>query len=760
MLTYQDVVTIRLAPLTAAAESWSEMADGFEELGRAYGGSVQSVTTDGEWVGESAEAAHSSLKATRKQFDAAAVEARAISDILRDIHGQFSERIQEVKRLVDSAKEADIHIDADGRAHLDVSERSEAAGGLFGDSMVRAAHEARWTVAVAAAVRSVDDADQGARLALRAAAGVKSFAEGIFDSIAGVQGDFNAEAIGDIEAVEALAVKRYADQVIAGEKPTDMAEFERLMRDNSGDEVFSRTLLNSLGPEGTIKLANGLSDLAYFDDKRNKANYLNLQGSLAASLSSATRDTGSEFYKRFRKGMQQAGVKKYDLDVAGEKIPVGTGHGQQARGYQSLVTLMQQGEGYSDRFMHDMADDIRKAEDKNQGGDPNMWDLRGDFSAEDDGWFANDPLDGLLGVMSKDAEAVTAYLDPGEKGENDTLKYLLTGRQWDHVDTSDWRGNIEHSAKDTFDSDVRAGLGLALEVGSTGNQPGGEGARFGRHSPEQARIMHETVNYLDYGAADGKSGEQKGSPRVGKADELLAKDEYAALRAPLSRALADYSPDMVDIVTGDAPGGRAGAAGAHMSGEGSQIQNSRSSLLRMMRGVSESDDPSNFELIYHAQRGYISQEMMVQDFPDSLSVINESRKVGEVFGALDAVGGDVKMDVHDDKISDATDKRFYGYHLGGGAITGIPVVGDAAQRLVDVSLNDWLSGVQAEEGALAKEELSRGNDLAQDNLDRYFETWGEERKVNKSLSVSAGAEARQSYVAGREIAYEALRSRN
>ncbi|MER6769309.1 hypothetical protein ABT389_06060 [Streptomyces bacillaris] len=424
------------------------------------------------------------------------------------------------------------------------------------------------------------------------------------------------------------------------------------------------------------------------------------------------------------------------------------------------MTLMQQGEGYSDRFMHDMADDIRKAEDKNQGGDPNMWDLRGDFSAEDDGWFANDPLDGLLGVMSKDAEAVTAYLDPGEKGENDTLKYLLTGRQWDHVDTSDWRGNIEHSAKDTFDSDVRAGLGLALEVGSTGNQPGGEGARFGRHSPEQARIMHETVNYLDYGAADGKSGEQKGSPRVGKADELLAKDEYAALRAPLSRALADYSPDMVDIVTGDAPGGRAGAAGAHMSGEGSQIQNSRSSLLRMMRGVSESDDPSNFELIYHAQRGYISQEMMVQDFPDSLSVINESRKVGEVFGALDAVGGDVKMDVHDDKISDATDKRFYGYHLGGGAITGIPVVGDAAQRLVDVSLNDWLSGVQAEEGALAKEELSRGNDLAQDNLDRYFETWREERKVNKSLSVSAGAEARQSYVAGREIAYEALRSRN
>ena len=63
----------------------------------------------------------------------------------------------------------------------------------------------------------------------------------------------------------------------------------------------------------------------------------------------------------------------------------------------------------------------------------------------------------------------------------------------------------------------------------------------------------------------------------------------------------------------------------------------------MMRGVSESDDPSNFELIYQAQHGHVSQEMTVRHFPDSTSMINESRKVGEVFGALDAVGGDVNV---------------------------------------------------------------------------------------------------------------------
>ncbi|CAM5407771.1 hypothetical protein SXANM310S_06110 [Streptomyces xanthochromogenes] len=104
-------------------------------------------------------------------------------------------------------------------------------------------------------------------------------------------------------------------------------------------------------------------------------------------------------------------------------------------------------------------------------------------------------------------------------------------------------------------------------------------------------------------------------------------------------------------------------------------------------------------------------------------------------------------------------KRFYGYHVGGGLITGIPVIGDGAQRLVDVGLNNWLAGVQAEEGSLSKEELSRGNDVAQDNLDRYFDKWGSERHMDPSVANAAAGEARQSYVGGRQIAYEALRSR-
>ncbi|WP_143676590.1 hypothetical protein [Streptomyces sp. TLI_146] len=173
-------------------------------------------------------------------------------------------------------------------------------------------------------------------------------------------------------------------------------------------------MLASLGLDGTLTFTNHLSDWSHSGSATDKSTYAGLQTQLATTLSTATKDTNSPFYKEFRNGLKKAGVQKYDLDAAGNKIAVGTGHGQQVRGYQSLVTLIQQGDGYSDQFLKDMADDIRTAEDKKRGGNPDIWDLRGDFSdKKDGGWFANDPLDGVLGIMAKDPATATGYLDPG-----------------------------------------------------------------------------------------------------------------------------------------------------------------------------------------------------------------------------------------------------------------------------------------------------------------------------------------------------------
>ncbi|MFJ8822662.1 hypothetical protein ACIREE_12835 [Streptomyces sp. NPDC102467] len=756
MPTYHEIMTTDLSTLTTAAEQWDEMAGKFSKQETVYHDEVHSISMGSGWQGLSADVAQTGFKTTLREYQYAQKEAEAVASLLRDAHTQYSDLAGKLKAARAEAVEAGMKVSGRGVVTYDYKKLTDGEkNALHHDpDYQQSVHNAvgSWQDRIDNAVKAVNDADKGVEIAFTAVV-VDS------DTGDGTANGFNGGAKDDIEAYEADELADIATRINSGDaSPQDIQEAQRAFRDNAKNKEFSQMFLNDLGASGTIKFANKLADLSHSGKK--KGTYAGLQDDLAASLALATDDTNTPFYKKFRADLQKAGVQQYDLDVAGDKIPVGTGHGQQVRGYQSLVTLMRQGDGYSGRFLQDMADDMRAAEDKKQGGDPDVWDLRGDFSGKEDGWFANDPLDGVLGIMSKDPATATSYLDPGPGDKNDTLQYLLTERDWNHVDTSDWTGNIERTTKDTFDKDVRAGLGLVLEAGATGNVPGGAGAEFGRHTEAQARVMHDAVNYLDYGFADGKTGEDPDHPRVGKADELLAKDEYAAMRGPLAAALADYSPDIVDTVDGDAAGGRAGKADLLAHDDDSRIQNSRSSLIRMMRGVSEADDTDNFERIYQAQQGYMAGQMTDGDYPNDTAVTNQARKYGEVMGALNAVGGDVKMDVHDDEVSDATDARFYGYHIGGGAITGIPVIGDGAQRLVDIGLNNWLAGVQEEEGALSKEELSRNNDVAQDSLDRYIAEWGKEQHMNQHTVGGAQGEAGQSYADGRQIAYEALRSRN
>ncbi|MEU0580468.1 DUF6571 family protein [Streptomyces griseoincarnatus] len=749
-------MTTDLGTLTTAADAWDGMAKEFNKQEKAYKRDVHGMSMGPAWIGLSADAANRRFDITLQEYQNAQTEAKAVASLLRDAHTQFVELRGKLKAARQDAVAAGMKVSDQGVITYDTASLDEGTRNAYHhdpdfQESVRKQVQASQN-RIDQLVKDITDADKGVQLALNAV---------VVDSnlLDGTSNGFNGQAQGDIEKYEAKNAEEIASRLAGGAKvtATELAELNRAFRDNAGDTQFTQTLLNGLGAGKTLELANRLSTFGH--SGKNQGTFVDLHEGLANSLATAMSHPNSTFYKRFRADMQRVGVQEFKLDVASEKISVGVGHGQKVRGYQSLVTLMQEGDGYSGNFLRDLAADIRAVEDKKQGGDPDVWDLSGSFSGKEDGWFANDPLDGVLGLMAKDPETATRYLDPGPSGTNDTLSYLLTERDWNHVDTTRWQGKVEVTGADAFDEDVRAGLGLALAAGATGNAAGAEGTTFGRHTDAQARIMHGAINLLDYGHVDGVFGEGKSELRTGKADELLAGDDYTSLRGAISQALADYTPDIVETITGDSPGGRAGEAEAYQNGDDSQIQNSRGSLIRILRGVSEADDIGNFERIYHAQQGYMSDRLMHNDFPNATAALNEARKYGEVTGALNAIGGDVKLDVHDDKISEATDTRFYGYHIGGGLITNIPMVGDASQRLVDIALNNWLSGVQAEEGSLAKEELSRSNDVAQDTIDRYFDGWGEQRNLAPEIAEDAAGEAQQSYISGRQIAYEALRSR-
>ncbi|WP_415949919.1 hypothetical protein [Streptomyces sp. KLOTTS4A1] len=740
-------MTTDLSKLTSAAAKWDEMAGKFKKLEEQYKSEVHGISLGPNWQGISAFDAFDRFDVTLNEYKGAQAEAKAIAALLRDAHTQFVDLVGRVKSARADAIKAGMAVSEQGMVRFDFANADPTTANAARHDPSLGETEASWASHIQAAVKAVNDADAGVKIALEAVVVDTNPNDGTLFG-------FNSGAKEDIEEYEAEHAKDIATRINSGEKvsATDMAELKRTFRDNAHDKNFSETFLKSLGAENTLKFTNRLNGFAYSDDRDRKQEYLGLQKGLATTLATATKDTDSQFYKDFRSDLQKAGVRQFDVDgispIPDEKI----------RGYQSLVTLMQQGNGYSGQFLQDVAHDIRKAEESHiaKGNIESIWALRDEFAGKERGWFANDPLDGILGVMSENPQASTEYLDPKQ---NDNLKYLLEDRD------KGWETVIDHFATPpggttiglpimAEDGDVRTGLGLALEAGTTGREPLSPGAELERHTEAQARIMHDTINLLDYGVADGHDAEGA-DPANG--DNVLKGEDYAHMRGPLARAMASYTPDMVDILAGDGPGGRVGERNALAEGGDSQIQNSRGSILRLMRGVSE--DSENFFLLHDADRRYMAEQLASDNLSDPEALNTRAAKVGEVYGAINAIGGDIDLSERDAKLSAAGDRRVYGYHVVGSTVTGIPVVGDIAQRTIDGYWNEWLKGVTAEEGLLARDRISSSNDAAEQALDNFFQSSGEANHRTETEIGASQREARQSYTGGRELAYDALRER-
>lgn len=184
------------------------------------------------------------------------------------------------------------------------------------------------------------------------------------------------------------------------------------MKANANNPQYGQTLLNTLGPEGTLKLADQLEKIGGDRDAKNKEGYSQLQTNLANTVAGATRDPNSKFYQDWRKGMKDIGDKNLGRNTS----PV--------YGYQALATLMDKGDAqYSKEYLNDLGADIIDVEKKH----PQIWSHQFDGERQD---LVSDPLDGVLKQMGKNPEAATGFLDPDAPGAKDRLDYLLRDRKW------------------------------------------------------------------------------------------------------------------------------------------------------------------------------------------------------------------------------------------------------------------------------------------------------------------------------------------
>ena len=97
--------------------------------------------------------------------------------------------------------------------------------------------EAAWTKKIKDAVQAVDDADQGVKLALHEAAGVKSWFERMRDPL-GLTHGFNGSAVGDIETYEKEAKRAEAER---------KTEAERKKKEKESEDETLKTIIRGVG---------------------------------------------------------------------------------------------------------------------------------------------------------------------------------------------------------------------------------------------------------------------------------------------------------------------------------------------------------------------------------------------------------------------------------------------------------------------------------------------------------------------------------
>ncbi|MFB7473891.1 DUF6571 family protein [Kitasatospora sp. NPDC056184] len=693
LLGFEDVMKADPSAMAKAAADWTAMAGKYQSVQHRLENEVLSVTGNQSlWLGYTAFTANQHVGFTRRQSIDAQTEAKAVASIITDAKNDFEAAQRKLKQTVADAQADGMKVTGTGAVMFDVDaldpatkqdyrhdrdyqqERSEAAG--------------QWAQKIRIALEEATAADQRAALRLRRAAKVGDLVN-----------EFNGQAVGGGDEADGRRAAELASRLKDGKtlSPEELAELNNLMKANSGNPVYGQTLLNALGPQGTLLLADELQVRINDRDGKLKGEYGELQTNLANTIGGATRDTGTKFYQDFRKGLQEAGVKNVnERHFGGRTEPI--------YGYQTLATLLQHGNaGYGSQFLNDLGTDILAAE----RGDKNRWASHQFNGPRPD--LEYDPVNGVLKLMGQNPDAATMFLDPKAPGADDRLTYLLREREWptSYVNTLYGPPMVDKTTH-------QAGLAAAVEAAATGDVPGEGSHNGGPHTPAQARVMQGVVDALDAG---------------GKGSEI-----HDDLKMPLANALSDYVDDTHQILSQHHTNAKHDGAWEE-NGEG-HLGGTPDHLIRVMRGVS--DEPEAYATLYNAERAKAAETLAAIPAGQQGPAWN----VGAALGAYDAIRSDVILDEKDDRMEWAEKTGEFASSVNGTVTGFIPEVGDVAGAFVDAGISGWVDDVKKEAQDAGNTENSTKHFAALTQSQVMAGEWGERNHLSteetEALSQSLG----------------------
>ncbi|MFK0255596.1 hypothetical protein [Streptomyces sp. NPDC090445] len=715
MPSYAEIMQTDLSALTTAADGWKAMAAQFKTMEDVYKDEVQKVSAGNGWLGTSATTAATNSSITRQEYASAQKEALAMESLLRDAHARFTDLKGRLVSAVSDAKDAGMKVSDAGNASFDFSKVDAGTANAARHDPDLPEVERAWTRRIADTVKAITEFDADVKTALLNASGADGTA--MFG--------FNSKPVNDVEAVEALALTQKIRDGKAS--PEELRHYDEVLKQNSKDKHFSEAYLNGLGAKDTLLLADQMN-LASNDRGTSAADrklYESINSGLAGTIASGTKDPDSYAYKPFVNGLKEQGP---------ELVAKGL---RPTYGYQALVTLMANGDGYGKQFLNDVGDGMIAAEKSK----PHMYDHAWDSQRPN---LVSDPLDGLLGIMAKDPDSATYFLDPDAPGnKNEHLKYMLTER-----DMPDPWISTAVGPPIEIHGDKTAGLGAALQAAATGHTDGEKLGPPGPHTEGQARVMHNAIRLFD----DEMSGDK------------FPKD-LEGLRQPMAKALVDYVEDTHLILGGQESdlGGIKGSDSIHGSGDKAQIAVGQGSLVRVMRGIA--DDGPSYALIVEAERMYSAEQLTAAaPYKGDLHGVsadwdNRAHDIGAAAGALNGIGADVYKDKEDDRNKWAEGTSEHTAALANGLIGEIPIAGTVGGSLIDSLKYEWVEGVKDEAEEQGKKDSSSNFGKGMEATNDMFDAWGRDRHIEGDAAFKHAKDtATTSYTSGRDAARAHLRS--
>ncbi|MEU3075627.1 DUF6571 family protein [Streptomyces laurentii] len=698
MPTFEQLLNAKLGPAETAVTQWTEMITKLTAL-RTEASAMKTKADKSTWRGENATVTKEFVAKTTKEFGDAVTEAESVRDLLQDAYTLIKSAQGDLKATYENPPPG-ITIYPDGvlshRVHPD---RRSA------DSTEPIATEAQFD-----ALRGKIEG-----ILKRAAEADELCAWGLRALIENHPNDFGSTDLGGVADAKKLREEerqqaengREAAKLYGRWEHLDDQERERLLKlveEGQDSPAFSAELMTHLDyngrkeQEAVLLLASSLEHGGR--DGQLSATDARLYKALSGSLATAT---GPDSPIGSPSGVPSAWTDRL-LTVARDGNGLPDRHpgklGGGAAGLSALTKLMaadfdsdevydpnkdpkeksspwKKDEGdpvYSEAFLTEVADTIRDWEsgnDKAYDGPMKNWQ-----------GTQEDPMKGLLNAMSRNPSASTHYFDPNT---TDNLKYFLDDRKWPG-------GDVESKMPtETQYTSARAEFGLALEAAATGRVPG---------SP-----LHPVPAHHD--GAETAIFERM----MGEYTKELRTDPSAvpvSMRLPMADMIADYGSDVHQIL------------GKKMDGptDFNQLEIDRGDLTRIIRSTAE--DPNAFKAIHGSQSVVMGEglarfpeESFRKEDPELRAWVKQS---ASVFGHLDGVRGDVIYDLGQAEKDANNWNKMVNYHVVGGLLTPIPIVGDGVQRIVDWGLSGSVNDSNAKVDAETRENMIKHYDQGQTQI--------------------------------------------